>query len=195
MKVKINTHKIDSLSPEDALPLLVKIKRFLLGKQKPDRFTRFIFTLNLIGWSLFFVWNTLSYTAVRLSDFIKANKGFSVNAIIRRQGREYGFAGQDFLDSLHVYLFLQFFILMIILVGLFFMYRKRTIYIVFYFGGFLLHFLVLFLLLGSQYFIEDITFFDKIVYGGMLLSVFIHSALMNDEKIDDRKFIRFFQRK
>lgn len=195
MNLKINTQKIDTLSPEDALPLLVKIKRFLLGKQKPDRFTRLIFTLNLIMWSLFFSWNALSYTALQLSDFIKANKGFSVNAIIRRQGREYGFAGQDFLDNLHIYLFLQFFIFFIILIGLFLMYRKKTIYIVFYFGGFLIHFVVMFLLLGSQYFMEDITFFDKILYGFMLLTAFIHSALMNDEKIDKRKFLRVFQHK
>ncbi len=169
-KIKINRERIDQLSLEDTLPLMKQIKSFTLGKQKPDSFTRFIFNLNFTGWLLLFGWNTLSFIALSFSDLIKEEKGFSVNAIIRRQGREYGFEGQDFLDNFYVYLELQFIILSVLLVGITLLYRKKKSFAFLFFGAFLFHFASLFYLLGIQYFIEDITLFDKLLYAVMLIS-------------------------
>lgn len=47
MKLKIDREKINRLSPEDALPLFVRIRNFILGKQKPDGFTRISFLVVL----------------------------------------------------------------------------------------------------------------------------------------------------
>ena len=177
---KINTDKIDKIKPEDAIPLLLKFRRFLLGKHKPDMFTRVVFTINLIGAILLSVWNSLSYLAILMSDFIKANKGFSVNEIIRINGRNLGFQGQDFLDTITQYYFINHFVWIAIFIGIFLLYRKKKSYVFFYFGGFIVHFLLLIFWIGLQYFIEDVSFFDKLLYAAMLISAMLHLAVFSN---------------
>lgn len=184
MKVRVNKEKLDKLSPEDALPLIIKIRRFILGKKKPDGFTRLIFTINIFSWFLLMIWNLISYAAIQLSDIIKENKGFSVNAIIRKNGRDLGFEGQDFLDVINTYLFANIFIWIIIFIGLALLYRKLKVYPIFLLGGLGIHFLLMFFMLGLQYFIESVSFFDKILYGIIIITTMIHSALMKKEQTD-----------
>lgn len=184
MKVRVNKGKLDKLSPEDALPLIIKIRRFILGKKKPDGFTRLIFTINIFSWFLLMMWNLISYAAIQLSDIIKENKGFSVNAIIRKNGRDLGFEGQDFLDVINTYLFANIFIWIIIFIGLALLYRKLKVYPIFLLGGLGIHFLLMFFMLGLQYFIESVSFFDKILYGIIIITTMIHSALMKKEQTD-----------
>jgi hypothetical protein len=181
MKIKLEREKIDRLSPEDAIPLLIKIRRILLGCKKPDGFTRLIFSINLAGVLLLASWNALSYLALLFSDFIKANKGFSVNAIIRRNGRNLGFEGQDFLEAITTYYFLNIFIWIAVLFALILMYRKVKFYVFVYFSALTVHFFLMFFMIGLQYFIEDVTWFDKIVYATLIISTMIHSALIKRE--------------
>lgn len=181
MKIKIDKERIDKLSPEDAIPLLLKIRRITLGKKRPDGFTRLIFSINLLGVIILSSWNALSYLAVVFSNIIKANKGFSVNAIIRRNGRNLGFEGQDFLEAITAFYFINLFIWMAVLFGLILMYRKVKSYIFFYLGALTVHFALMLFMLGLQYFIEDITWFDKIIYATLIVSSMIHSALLKRE--------------
>jgi hypothetical protein len=181
MKIKLDKEKIDKLSPEDAIPLLLKLRQFLLGKKKPDSFTRLIFFINLMGVLLMTFWNLLSYMAILLSDFIKSNKGFSVNAIIRRNGRNLGFEGQDFLEAISLYYFLNIFVWLAVLFSLLLMYRKIKTYSLFYFSALGVHFTLMFWMIGLQYFIEDITWFDKMIYAVLIISTLIHSTVMKRE--------------
>jgi preprotein translocase subunit SecG len=181
MKLKINKEKIDKLSPEDAIPLFVKISRLIFGKKKPDGFTRIVFSLNLFSWFLLFMWNMVCYFVLISSDIIKENKGFSVNAIIRRNGQKLGFNGQDFLDAITQFYFLNNFIWMIIFIGLIFMYRKKAFYPFIVLGALGVHFSLMFFTLGLQYFIEDVSFFDKILYAVLIGLTIIHSFLMKKE--------------
>ena len=187
MKLKIDKEKIDKLSPEDAIPLVIKLRRFIIGKNKPDGFTRLIFLINLLCWCLLTFWNLLSYIAIQLSDVIEENKKFSVNEIIRKNGRELGFEGQDFLEAISLYYFINIFIWGIVFIGLTMMYRKLKVYPIFFLGGLILHFVIMFYMIGMQYFIEDVSFFDKILYASMIVTGLIHSALMkkeSDEKLE-----------
>jgi len=186
MKLKINKEKIDKLSPEDAIPLFVKISRIVFGKKKPDGFTRIIFSINLFSWFLLFMWNMISYFVLISSSIIKENKGFSVNAIIRRNGQKLGFNGQEFLDAITQFYFLNNFIWIIIFAGLVLMYRKKAFYPFLLLGGLAVHFLLMFFTLGLQYFLEDVSFFDKILYAILIGSTIIHSFLMKKE-IHDRE--------
>lgn len=181
MKLKIDKKKIDKLSPEDAIPLFVKISRLIFGKKKPDGFTRIIFSLNLFSWFLLFMWNMICYFVLISSDIIKENKGFSVNAIIRRNGQKLGFNGQDFLDAITQFYFLNNFIWIIIFIGLVLMYRKKAFYPFIVLGGLGIHFSLMFFTLGLQYFIEDVSFFDKILYAIIIGLTIIHSFLMKKE--------------
>ncbi|PHR43425.1 MAG: hypothetical protein COA32_16415 [Fluviicola sp.] len=186
MKLKIDKEKINKLSPEDAIPLFVKISRLIFGKKKPDGFTRIIFSINLFSWFLLFMWNMISYFVLLSSDIIKENKGFSVNAIIRRNGQKLGFNGQDFLDAITQFYFLNNFIWIIIFIGLILMYRKKAFYPFLLLGGLAIHFSLMFFTLGLQYFLEDVSFFDKILYAVIIVLTIIHSFLMKKE-IHDRE--------
>ena len=187
MKLNINKEKIDKLSPEDALPLFIRIRNFILGKQKPDGFTRICFLITLFAWLLLSVWNAISYFVLLSADMIYENKGFSVKEIIRIHGRKMGFNGQEFLDALTQFYFYNLFIWGIIFIGLVFMYRKLKSYPLFIFGGFIIHFAYMFFVLGLQYFIEDVSFFDKICYIVFIGLVVVHSWLMNKEKSENDK--------
>jgi len=181
-KIKIDKEKLDKLSPEDAIPLFLRIRRFILGKNKPDGFTRLIYTINFTGWFLLMAWNLISYIVVQMAPVIYENKGLSVNAILRQKGRELGFDGEQFLQAITDYYFLSIFVWIFIFIGLALMYRKSRFYATFYFGGFVVHFTSMLLMIGFQYFLEDISLFDKIVYGIMLVTALIHFTLMMKEK-------------
>ena len=185
MKLKINKEKINNLGPEDALPVFYWFRNMILGKTKPDRFTRLIYYVNLVAWFLLMIWNFLSFVAISMSDVIKAEKGFSVNAIIRRHGRELGFThdnGQTFLDAVTEYHFYNIFIWMFIFVGLVLLYRKNKVYTLIYLGGLAIHFVFMFWKIGIQYFIESVSFFDKILYALMIVSVITHSTVLAKNK-------------
>lgn len=159
----------------------------MLGRKRPDGFTRLLFTINLIAWFLLMIWNFLSYVAIQMSDFIKEHKNFSVNAIIRRHGRELGFIednGESFLQAVSQFYFINIFIWILVFVGLLLMYRKLKIYPMVLLGSLLIHFILLLIMLGLQYFIESISLFDKFLYAMLVLSVLLHSALMNLERLD-----------
>jgi hypothetical protein len=186
MKLKIDKGKIDKLSPEDAIPFFVKISRLLFGKKKPDGFTRIVFSINLFAWFLLFIWNMVSYFVLISSSIIKENKGISVDAIIRRNGQKLGFNGQDFLDAITQFYFLNNFIWALVFLGLILMYRKKVLYTFIILGGLGIHFFIMFFTLGLQYFIEDVSFFDKILYAIIIGLTIIHSFLMKKE-IHDRE--------
>ena len=188
MKLKIDKQKIDKLSPEDAIPLFVKISQLIFGKKKPDGFTRIVFSVNLFCWFLLFIWNMICYFVIISSDIIKENKGFSVNAIIRRNGQKLGFNGQDFLDAITQFYFLNNFIWIVIFIGLVFMYRKKSFYPFILLIGLGIHFSLMFFTLGLQYLIEDVSFFDKILYAILISFTIIHSFLMKKE-IKDKEVV------
>jgi len=173
---------IDQLKPEDAIPLLVRIRGLILGKERPDGFTRLMFSFSLFAWLLLTLWNAVSYFVLLTSDIIKQNKGFSVDEIIIRNGQNLGFNGEEFLASITSFYFNSLFVWLFIFVGLALMYRKKRLYTFIVLGGLGVHFIYMFIVLGFQYFIEDVSFFDKILYAILIVSTMIHSLLMNKEK-------------
>lgn len=172
---------IDQIKPEDAIPVLVRIRDLILGKKKPDGFTRIIFLINMFCWLMLAMWNAISYFVLLTSDIIKESKGFSVKDVIIKNGQNLGFNGEEFLTSITNFYFNNLFVWVFIFIGLALMYRKKAIYPFFILGGLIFHFAYMFYVLGLQYFIEDISFFDKILYGILLVSTIIHSFLMKKE--------------
>lgn len=181
MALKINTSKLDRVEPKDALPIILKLRNFIFGKKKPDSFTRIVFYINIVGWFIFMLWSTISYFAIALKDLIKENKGISIAAIIRRRGEELGFDGETFLVNFKQFQFIDIFIWSAIFVSLIFLYRKKRIFAVIYFGAIGLHFLLMIFMLSVTYFMEDVSFFDKIANAIMILVSFIYMILLNKE--------------
>lgn len=173
---------IGELKPEDAIPLLVRIRTLILGRRKPDGFTRLMFSVSLFSWFILTMWNAISYFVLLTSDIIEENKGFSVNEVIIKNGQNLGFNGEDFLISISTFYFNSLFVWIFILIGVVLMYRKKTIYTFIVLGGLAFHFIYMFFILGFQYFIEDVSFFDKILYAILIVVTLIHSLLMKKEK-------------
>ena len=172
---------IGEIKPEDAIPLIVRIKKLILGEHKPDGFTRLMFSFSLFSWLLLAIWNAVSYFVLLTSDIIKENKGFYVNDVIIKNGHNLGFNGNEFLVSITTFYFNSLFIWLFILVGLILMYRKKQVYHFFVLGGLALNFTYMFIVLGFQYFIEDVSFFDKVLYAILTIVTVIHSFLMKKE--------------
>src|SRR5690554_4896642 len=139
---------IDQIMPEDAIPLLLKIRNLILGNQKPDGFTRFMFSVSFFSWFILTMWNAISYFVLLTSDIIEENKGFSVNDVIIKNGQNLGFNGEEFLASITTFYFNSLFVWLFILIGMVLMYRKKSIYTFVVLGGFIFHFTYMFIVLG-----------------------------------------------
>lgn len=173
---------IGEIKPEDAISLFARLRQLLLGKSKPDGFTRLMFSFALFSWCLLALWNAISYFVLLSSKVIQQNKGFSVHEVIIKNGQNLGFNGEEFLGSITNFYFNNLFIWLLILIGIILMYRKLKLYPFILLGGLAIHFIYMFFVLGFQYFIEDISFFDKILYLILFLVTLIHSFLMNKEQ-------------
>ncbi|MDX1446264.1 hypothetical protein [Lishizhenia sp.] len=189
MALKIDTQKLNTVSPKDTLTFLSKIRLGIFGKQKPDLFTRIIFFINVLGFFVFFCWAAISYVAIALNDLIQKSKQISVEDIVIKRGEELGFdKGEIFLENFKQFQFLDIFIWVGLFCGLVFLYRKKAIYALFYFGALILHFLLMFYLLGMDYILNDISMFDKVAYAVMLFPTLLYFFLLKKEKTDEIKY-------
>lgn len=189
MALKIDTQKLNTVSPKDTLTFLSKIRLGIFGKKKPDGFTRIIFFINIVGFVIFTVWALVSYFAIAMNDLIQKSKQISVEEIVIKRGEELGFeVGEVFLENFKQFQFLDVFIWLGLFCGLVFLYRKKAIYALFYFGAFILHFLLMFYLLGMDYILNDISSFDKIAYAVMLLPTLLYFFLLKREKTDEQNY-------
>ena len=182
MALKVNTEKLNKLEPKDAIPLVLKLRNLVFGKKKPDGFTRLLFIINLIAWFIFMLWNALSYISIIMTTYIREQKGISVARLVRNRGEELGFNGQEFLETVRQFHFLNLFVWIAIFIGIVFLYRKKKFFAIFFFGGFIDHFILMMVMLSFTYFLEDTSFFDKILYGIMILPTFVYYILLNKEK-------------
>lgn len=189
MALKIDTQKLNTVSPKDTLTFLSKIRLGIFGKQKPDLITRIIFLINVLGFFAFMCWAAISYVTIALNDLIQKSKQISVEEIVIKRGEELGFdKGEIFLENFKQFQFLDIFIWVGLFFGLVFLYRKKAIYALFYFGAFILHFLLMFYLLGMDYIFNDISTFDKIAYAVMLFPTLLYFFLLKKEKTDEIKY-------
>lgn len=184
MAIKVDREKLDKLEPKDALPLVLKLRNLVFGKQKPDGFTRLLFIINISAWFIFTLWNLLSYVSILMTNYIREEKGVSVARLVRKRGEELGFGGNEFLDIVRQFHFLNIFVWLLIFVGIVLLYRKKKVFAFMYFSGFIVHFFLMLFMLGLTYFIEDTSFFDKILYGIMIIPSVVYLVLLKKEKAE-----------
>jgi hypothetical protein len=175
---------------QSPVPIVLKIRDLIYGKEKPDFFTRMNFLLNLILWAAFMIWSLISFYTVGARDFIYRQKGIPVESIIKSRGRELGFEGDDFLQRLLTVNGISIICWTVVFIALILMYRrsKRFFFpfivpIVFYIG-------MLFFYISPSYFFEDTTTFDKIALLIMLTSASIYYYLIKNKEKDEE--INFF---
>lgn len=164
------------------VPILKRIRNFLLGKERPDIYTRITFWIALIISLVFLLWNVLGYVAVSSQDWILSEKGIDIGKIIDQRGEQLGFASGEFSSRLSTFYSISAICWIVLISGLFLLYRKRRTYIYMVFGAIAFFFGMIFFYIGFGYFVEDITFMDKVALLILLCFVVVHAFLIRNER-------------
>lgn len=176
---KIN--QADLINP-NPLTILQRVRNFILGNKKPDRITRILFYISLLGWSIFFFWSIAGYFSLSFIDQIAEAK--KMREIVEVRGAHLGI--NNLFENFKTFLFYMIFSWSSVLFGLILLWRKKQSYIFFYFGGLMAYPILMWWFLNFSYMIEDVSMFDKVVYGIMFCPMVIYHLLFMKEKEDNK---------
>lgn len=168
------------------LPLLMRVRNFIFGKESPDNYTKFSFFLALIIWVIFMIWSVLGSIAIRMREIIVNEKEIDVTLMIERRGRELGFASNEFIGRLEAFHAISIGFWVVVFIGLVLMWRKNIRFMYVFFTGCLLYLIFMWVMLGFDYYIEDTTFFDKIAFAVLVLHTAVYAYYLKREKSGNR---------
>lgn len=165
--------KIPNPKFNSPLPFIIQLRNLLFGKVKPGIYTQITFYINLVGAGIFGLWNAISYFAISYRTVFFEQKGVDVAAIIDRRGIELGFQSGDFMNRLSTFHGISMVCWLLILVGLVLLWRRRSLYVYFFFVPFIFYFGMMVFYISFTYFLEDTTAFDKV----LLLVIFLNTLI------------------
>lgn len=163
---------------QSPVPILIKLRNLIFGKQKPDVFTQVHFFLNLVIAAAFFTWHLLSVFAINRRGLIWEFKGISVEALVERRGIELGFSGGELLDRLMTLHSISVICWTIVFTGLVRLYRLKKDFIYFTLPAVLFYLGMNVFYMSFRFFVEDTTNFDKVAILIVALSSLIHYFLL-----------------
>jgi hypothetical protein len=149
--------------------LTVRLKKFVFGTKAPDFFSRIIFFLGLIGWTLSFLWSVAVFIATFFIDEI--DHADKARAVFTRLGEKYGI--EDFLQSFQMFTIVHMIALAFVLLALILIWRDKLFGFVVYFVGYGLAIFAMPIILNFEYMWKEVSTFDKILYIVMTLPVTI----------------------
>lgn len=158
--------KIDLNNP-DALSLFQQFFRWVFGVHRPGFWTRTVFFVQLVGWSLFFLWYVLAFFSIKYVDNIRGAR--QLKKLVAQRGNELGIP--DFKAAYENFSFLMIALLAAFLIGLVLLWRQRKSYVFFCFGVWLAYPIMVVVFLNMNYLMEDVSLFDQILYFVMLGSL------------------------
>ena len=156
-----------ALEKVEKFNIFLRIRRFILGKEKPDLLTRASCLIVFIIWIYLISWQVLTFLSVMLVNTIEKTKGglngpATIKAAFQRVGsREYGFA--DTMNRLTVHSTFQLILFAVALVGIILVYRKKRLGFFLYIIPLLLTFLATYFILGWSYIINEVSGTDTIL--------------------------------
>lgn len=175
---------------ESPIPILSKLKTWILGKDKPDTYTQVSFYVGLAIFGLIATWLILGYSVVSNTMFIEQEKGIPVHEIIQELGRRYGFTDELFLSRLINFYHLALFSWVTILIGLVLQWRKNKAFIYFILVGASLYLVGMWSMLSFSYWYHEISFFDKLIYFILVFHSLLYYYFLNKEKKGEK--VNFF---
>jgi len=175
---------------DSPLPLLIRLRNFIFGKESPDNYTKFSFYFALIIWVIFMIWSVLSSVAIRMRTIVFDRKEIDVTAMIEQRGLALGFQPNAFIGRLEAFYALSIIFWIIVFIGLVLLWRKNERFIYFFFTGCGLYLLFMWVMLGFSYYAQDTTFFDKIAFATLVIHTAVYGYLLKREK--SGKKLQFF---
>lgn len=152
-----------------------RIRYGIYGKKRPHWFVQMNYYVCSILVSCALIWQLISYFILKNPDVLKQHKHVDVQAIVERRGVELGFLNNDFYDTLLKFSLYSSILCVLMLISLFFLWRKKAFYIYLVIGIEIIYVSLILAMLGGTYFIEDTTLFDKL----SLLVIFVLTILQN----------------
>jgi hypothetical protein len=164
------------------LPMLIRVRNFIFGKESPDNYTKFSFWLGLVIWLIFMTWAVLGTIAIRMREIIVDQKEIDVTAMIEQRGMELGFEPAEFIGRLEAFYALSIGFWIVVFIGLVLLWRKSERFIYVFFTGCTLYLLFLLVMLGVDYYAQDTTFFDKIAFAVLVIHTGVYAYFLKREK-------------
>lgn len=152
------------------LSLLSRLKKWILGEEKPDSFTFWSVIINSIIAFIFLLWSILSLFVISSRDLLYEQKKINVPEIIEKRGLELGFQTDEFAKALENFHLLAFICWCIVIVGIVLQYRRNLKFIYFIGCGLLVYIIGMWFMLGFSYWKSDTTGFDKSLFFLIILS-------------------------
>ena len=167
---------------QSPIPIIIKLRNFIFGKNKPDFYTQIIFYLSTIIWITFMSWSIISYLAITSRNLILQHKGIPIEKIILTRGETLGYSNNEFITRLLNFHSIAIICWAIVFVGLVMLYRKKENFIYPLFLGTLFFIGMSTIYLGFNYFLEDTTSYDKIALLVLILCGIIQYYQLKSEK-------------
>lgn len=176
---------------EVPLTILGRLRRMVMGSRTPGLFTKIFFWSGLVlSWGYFMIWYVISYVAlISIHGLLDAKPEARVRAYFTEIGQAYGI--DDAFNTYKLFCLIQIMVLLVVLFGLFFTWRRWKIgpYL-FIFGNLATVGITVFLLSWSFY-MEEITIVDKSIQGLSILGGVIILLLQNQRrKYTNNKYVQ-----
>ena len=143
-----------------------RIKRIILGKQRPNLLTRISVLVGFVVWIYLFLWQFMTLISLLLmpnleqSDYLKP--------IYKKVG-EYYYGYEDTYNQLLMHSFVQIIICMVLFIGLVLIWRKLKLGIVLFILGNIATLFVTYFLMGQDYLINETPIVDFVLIGVLIL--------------------------
>ena len=151
-----------------AVTIPQKIKRLILGKERPNLLTRVSVGAGLVVWVYLFSWHLLTFLSLQMMSGLKPGWRRDVVPAFHRVGSKlYGYA--DTVNMLSVHSLVQFLMYFMILLGLILIWRKKKLGFLLYIFGAIGSLIVTTIILGWDYLINETTPTDFVLIIGSTL--------------------------
>jgi len=172
--------------------LVQKIKRFILGNEKPNFLIRISVMIGFFVWLYFLVWQILIFLSIVLVNRLQDPE--MILTTFNRIGSKYAFMhrwGLDTISTLLLHSIVEIAMYSISLLGLIFIYRQKKSGHILYVLFNMLSLVFTILFLGIDYFNEQISLIDKIIFGLItiyfFITMFILKKIINFRPINYKK--------
>jgi hypothetical protein len=145
--------------------LVQKVKKSILGQEKPGLFTRISVWVGFVVWLYFTVWQILIFLSIVLVNRLENPE--MIKSTFNRIGNKYAFMhrwGLDTMNTLWVHSAIILFFYGISLLGLIFIYRKKRRGYIVYFLSSSMCIIFTLVFLGVNYLNEQISLIDKLIF-------------------------------
>ena len=158
--MKIFDQPFDENFMQSPVPLLVKLKRLILGDDIPVIYVRYFFYINSIIALIFYIWHLLGGVSVFFRSLIFNQKQIQVDQLISANSQKLGYTFDQLIWALKVHHILSVFIWLVIMVALVMFWRRKQNTIFYLLFLFLFYFLQGIYFFGWDFITKELTPFD-----------------------------------